>query len=343
MKKMDRLNVKAFLGNRPSINLGEALKITFSTEIKGSGDTTPDTPPEIGVLFVGCGMLETIDKASGAVSMTFAASGKTCTAAGADFVAAGFAIGDIVTTDAVLNPGPFTVTNVAATVLTFSETVEDEGPVTKTATALKVLYTPQDLLDGPSITIYFYQHDILHVMTGCRGTWSIDGTAGEYGKIKWEFTGLYAGPTDATAPTDSTFNATLPPPLKSGAFLLGAYAGTIGTFKMVYGNEIAKRPDANAATGFLAQFIKDRKVTAEIDPEAPALSTFDPVTLLTAGTEQTMGITFGTSAGNRMKLHCPKVVLDSAKYADREGILTYSLPLLVCPSAGADDVTLTFN
>ena len=286
MKKMDRLNVKAFLGNRPSINLGEALKITFSTEIKGSGDTTPD---------------------------------------------------------ASLNPGPFTVTDVAATVLTFSEAVEDEGPVTKTATALKVLYTPQDLLDGPSITIYFYQHDILHVMTGCRGTWSIDGTAGEYGKIKWEFTGLYAGPTDATAPTDSTFNATLPPPLKSGAFLLGAYAGTIGTFKMVYGNEIAKRPDANAATGFLAQFIKDRKVTAEIDPEAPALSTFDPVTLLTAGTEQTMGITFGTSAGNRMKLHCPKVVLDSAKYADREGILTYSLPLLVCPSAGADDVTLTFN
>ena len=38
MKKLDRLNVKAFFGNRPAINIGEAIKISFSTEVKGSGD-----------------------------------------------------------------------------------------------------------------------------------------------------------------------------------------------------------------------------------------------------------------------------------------------------------------
>src|SRR3990172_5411212 len=60
MKKLDRFNVKAFFGNRPAISSGEAIKISFSTEVKGSGDVTPDTPPDIGVLFVGCGMLETV-------------------------------------------------------------------------------------------------------------------------------------------------------------------------------------------------------------------------------------------------------------------------------------------
>src|SRR3972149_430376 len=57
-KKMDRLNVKAFLGQRPAISIGEAVKITFNTEIKGSG--AAGTAPEIGVLFRGCGMDEAV-------------------------------------------------------------------------------------------------------------------------------------------------------------------------------------------------------------------------------------------------------------------------------------------
>jgi hypothetical protein len=270
-KKMDRMNVKTFLGTRPTINLGESLKITFNTEIKGCGDATPSIPPEIGVLFVGCGM--------------------------------------------------------------------DEDIVADTS----YTYHPQDSIEGPSITIYFYQADILHKLIGCRGTFSIDGTAGEYGKIKWEFTGLYDGPTDSTAPTDSTYNATLPPALKAASFTLGAFAGTIGTFKLALGNEIVKRPDANAATGFLAMFIKERKVTAEIDPEAPALSTYNPVAVLTAGTSAAMSILFGASAGNKMTVSCPKVVLDGVKYAEREGILTYALPLLCCPNVGEDDVSILFS
>lgn len=268
-KKLDRLNVKAFLGNRPAINLGEALKISFSTEIRGQGATAV-IPPELGVLLVGCGMAETVG-------------------------------------------------------------------------ASDVTYTPQDDLDGPSITIYFYQHDLLHHLHGCRGTWSLEGKAGEFGKFKWEFTGLYAGPVDGALPTDAVFNDTLPPALKSASFSLGGYAGTIENFKMTYGNELAKRSDVNAPTGFLSQFIKDRKVTAEIDPEAEALTAFNPVSLLTNGAEQTLSITFGSASANRLVISCPRVVLDGVKYAEREGILTYSLPLLVCPDAGADDVSLAFT
>src|SRR3990172_4375942 len=78
-KRMERLNVKSFLGNRPAISLGEAVKISFDTEVRGSGDATPNTPPEIGVLFVGCGMLETVTVASAAASLTCAAAGDTIT------------------------------------------------------------------------------------------------------------------------------------------------------------------------------------------------------------------------------------------------------------------------
>jgi hypothetical protein len=72
---------------------------------------------------------------SGAISITFAAAGKTITRGSASFITDGFVIGNKITTDATLNPGPFTITNVAALVITVSESVADEGPVTKTVTS----------------------------------------------------------------------------------------------------------------------------------------------------------------------------------------------------------------
>jgi hypothetical protein len=270
-RKLDRLNVKGFLGNRPMLNIGETVKISFETELKGSG--AAGTPPEIGVLFEGCGMAHT---------------------------------------------------NTPAT--------SDE-------------YVPDDDIDGNSITIYGQQHDHKYVITGCRGTWSLEAKAGEYPKIKWEFTGLYADPTDNTMPTNTVYNATVPPIVKSATFILGSFdtEAIVENFKLVYGNEIAKRPSVNAATGFLAHFIKERKVTAQVDPEAVALSVWNPLALMQANTDVAMAITFGSAAGNILTLNAPKVVIDSAKYADRENILTWDGSLLVCPDAGEDDVTLTFT
>jgi hypothetical protein len=267
-KKLDRLNVKAFLGTRPSINIGESVKVSFETELKGSG--AAGTIPEIGVLFQGCGMAHT-DGASDNV------------------------------------------------------------------------FKPDDDIDAMGITIYAQQADHKYVVTGCRGTWSLEMKAGEYPKIKWEFTGLYADPTDNAIPTNTVYNATVPPTVKSATFLLGAFGGVIENFKLVYGNEIVKRPSANAATGYLAHFIKDRKITVQIDPEAPALSAFNPLALMQASTPSTMGIHVGATAGNICTFAFPKVVIDSAKYADRENILTWDGSLLVCPSVGEDDVTITFT
>jgi len=72
---------------------------------------------------------------SGAISLTFDSGAKTITRAAGSFIADGFVIGNRITTDAALNPGPFTVTNVAALVITVSEAVANEGPVTKTVTS----------------------------------------------------------------------------------------------------------------------------------------------------------------------------------------------------------------
>jgi hypothetical protein len=72
---------------------------------------------------------------SGAISITFSAAAKTITRTSGSFITDGFVAGNKITTDAALNPGPFTITNVTALVITVSEAVADEGPVTKTVTS----------------------------------------------------------------------------------------------------------------------------------------------------------------------------------------------------------------
>jgi len=71
---------------------------------------------------------------SGAISITFAVA-KTIKRISGSFITDGFIIGNKITTDASLNPGPFTIADVTQYVITVSEAVQDEGPVTKVVTS----------------------------------------------------------------------------------------------------------------------------------------------------------------------------------------------------------------
>jgi hypothetical protein len=205
-------------------------------------------------------------------------------------------------------------------------------------------FAPNSLLEDTqkSVTIYFYQHNICHKVVGCRGTWSLESKAGEYGKIKFEMTGLYVGPVDENIPT-GTYQSTLPPRLLSASFALGAYSAIIEAFKVDIGNEIGRRPSANASTGILSYFVRERAVKGEIDPEAVALATWNPFTLWSGSTLAAITITFGSAAGNRCVITGPKVMLDSVKYAERDSLLAYSTPLIWTPNAGNDEISLAFT
>ena len=269
-KKTERNNTKSYFGTLAPVNIGEGLRISFTTEIKGSG--TAGTAPEIGPLLEACGMTHT------------------------------------------------------------------NTPATSDA------YDPNSLLEDSqvSVTIYFYRHNIAHKVTGCRGTWDLSGKAGEYGKIKFVFTGIYSGPVDENIPA-GTYQSTLPPALYSASFAIDAYAAIIENFKVDYGNEIGKRVSANAATAVLSYFIRERAVKGEIDPEVETLATWNPWTLWSGSTRGALTCTFGSTAGNRCVVSGPKVMLDEVKYGERETLLTYVTPLIFTPDAGNDEVKLLFN
>ncbi|MCK5235698.1 MAG: hypothetical protein KAR06_01835 [Deltaproteobacteria bacterium] len=59
-----------YYGKLPPINVGEALKLSFSTELRGAG-ALPDTPPRIGALMRACNFTETIDNTPASESTTY--------------------------------------------------------------------------------------------------------------------------------------------------------------------------------------------------------------------------------------------------------------------------------
>jgi hypothetical protein len=265
---LERSNTRAFLGAFPKLNVGEAIKIKFTTEIKGSG--TAATPPEVGPLFKACGFTETISST--------------------------------------------------------------------------VVYAPNsNILTTDSVTIWFYFDGMAHKITGCRGTFDIDVKAGQYGKINWEFTGLYKKAEDL-ALTTGTYQSTIPPRFLSATLALDSYAAIVENFKVSIGNEIAKRVDANAATGILAYFIKGRNVTGELDPELVTIAIKDFWAMQENSSQVAFTAAVGSVAGNRLIIAGPNVQISGIKYGDRENLMTYQLPLVFVPGAtGNNEISLSYT
>lgn len=67
--KVERANIKPSFGAQRFVAIGEGQRIKFTTELKGSG--AAGTPPEIGVLFRGCGFTQTIDATPGSENVAY--------------------------------------------------------------------------------------------------------------------------------------------------------------------------------------------------------------------------------------------------------------------------------
>lgn len=209
-------------------------------------------------------------------------------------------------------------------------------------------YDPNSSENGESVTIYFYKDGVLHKALGCVGTWKLEASVNEAGKISFDFTGLYAGDhvSNVAFPTPSFGDAAKPPLFRSAAFTIHAYAALIAKLSLDIGNKVAHRVDANSATGIYRWWLSERDVKGGCDPEVVVLATFNPWSIWDATTAGALSATIGSAAGNRLVISCPNITPDSMpKYGNREGLATYDYNFQSNPtlSAGNNEVSLKFN
>lgn len=195
-----------------------------------------------------------------------------------------------------------------------------------------------------SITIYCYFDGLLHKITGCRGSFDIDMSAGQYGKVSWTFEGKYTKPIDSPLPTSPTFDATKPPIIQNAGFSVGGYGAVISKLSLSKANTVVRGNDVNSADAY-----GETKITG-----TDANGSFDPLATLVA-TEDFWG-DWGDAADKAITIHAdgaagniPTVNIGQAEYrelsqGDRDGEMSYEIPFTATgTSAGDDEMSIVFT
>lgn len=338
--------IRPYLGNSDQLLAQTRVSLSFEVEMAGSG--AAGTAPRFSSLLRACGMAQTITAAPVTGTAQAGSAGSITLAAGAS------------STDDIYNGMIVTITS--GTGNGHVGVITDYNGTTKVATvqpstttfvpgassgysiAANVGYKPVSS-NFDSATIYVYVGgDVLHKMTGCRGTFSLNATVGEIPVINFEMVGIYNAPTDTAAPAVTFTNQATPQIFKAGnasAFSLLDYSGCLQALSFDMANETVYRELIGCTRSII---ITNRAPAGECTIEAPTMAQKDYFTVANDDTNGTITFLHGTTAGNRVSMTAPKVDIANPSYSDQDGIQMLTLPYVAIPTtAGNDEVVLTFS
>lgn len=194
-----------------------------------------------------------------------------------------------------------------------------------------------------SVTIYYYEDGVLEALTGCRGTFTMNLSAGTIPSIEFTLTGHANLPIDASAPTPA-FDAPTPVPMINVPFSWGGFAAVVSEFSLGLNNVVATSPSIGASDGYGEVQITGRDVGGQIDPESVLVATDSVIADFRTGVTKAVTLgSIGTDAGNIVNVSMPAAYYTDTQQGEREGIRTKDLPFSATASAGDDDVQVVFT
>lgn len=215
----------------------------------------------------------------------------------------------------------------------------------------RVDYLP--ITDNPeSVTIYYFDAGVRHVLRGARGTVQISATVGQIPRLSFRFQGIDGGDSATATPT-VTLSAFQPPQTLNDAntgdtifggthSASGAPAITGGTAYPSQGLEIDVGLSVNF-TPMLGQEsveITDRVSTANITVDLTEAQEVAFITAVRNRTLQSVGVLHGTETGRRVLLWLPSVQLTNPTKQAVSGKRVQRFDLRVLPVAGNDELRI---
>jgi hypothetical protein len=217
--------------------------------------------------------------------------------------------------------------------------------LSETLGASAVTYQPESELSGfESTTLYFFIDGIRHIITGARGTFTLNGTVGAIPTIQFTMTGIFNTPTDEALAVPTYANQATPLIFKNGnttSFSAFSYSGALQSIDFNIANEIIYR---ELIGGTKEVIITDRKPGGTLQIEAVLLATKNYFTVSTGSTTGSITFQHGTATGNIATLTMAQSDLADVSYADMNGITMLNLPYVATPTAaGNDELSLVFT
>lgn len=190
---------------------------------------------------------------------------------------------------------------------------------------------------------HFFYDSLKSVLTGTRGTTSLKISGGALPMWSFALTGLWAPATDAAPPdVHADLEAYIDAAESNVAntqFSLFGISAVLETLQIDLGNTVLFRDRPNAAE----VVITDRAVAGSVTFEANTVATYDWMSAAAAKTTGALALTQGTTAGNEVQVAAPRVQLGNPTYADQNGVLCVTMPLIFVRGAGDDEISFTIK
>ncbi|MBN9069204.1 MAG: hypothetical protein J0H60_22865 [Rhizobiales bacterium] len=193
--------------------------------------------------------------------------------------------------------------------------------------------------DFESASIYYNADGVNHILLGARGTWTLDLTPKQIPHFTFTLSGLLGTIADTALPTvDLTAFQTPVPVSKANTTLsLHGWAAVAESLSLDLGNQVSPR----FLIGDESVPISNRSASGTAVVEARTIATIDWFGKAKSGTRGALAAQHGTVAGNIVKIDAPAVQIGRPTQGQTDGVLNYSLPLLVCPDEGDDELVIT--
>lgn len=343
---VDRELIRPYLGASQQLLANTRVEVTFQVEMAGSGSA--GTAPAFGRVIQACGFSATTTAAAVTGTAQAGSAGSITLAAGAS------------ATDDIYNGMVISITS--GTGSGSSGIITDYVGSTKVATVQKTTatFTPDNTSvysiaanvaykpvsdTFSSVSIYYNIDGVLHKVTGCRGTFTINGQVGEIPTLDFTMTGIYNAPTDTAAPAATYSNQAVPVIFKNGNttnFQLLSYAGCLQSVELDMGNEVTYRELVGCSKEVL---ITNRAVTGTVVIEAPTIASKDYFTAaLSDSSLGNLTLKHGQTAGNIVTVTSSTIDIGDVSYEDQDGIHMLSIPVVAVPgSTGNDEMILVFT
>lgn len=199
-----------------------------------------------------------------------------------------------------------------------------------------------------ALTIYYYRDGVLKKSLGSMGTVQFMAEEGAIPRFRFTFTGLDGG-IAAAANATPTLTAWRTPQVvnndNTGQVILG---GTYATGAITGGTAFCSRGvmfDAGNAVSFMSMLgpcsgvdITDRQSTGSITMDLDAAAEVAAVTAVLANSVTSVGVSHGSTAGNRVLLFAPAAQRINPQEVDSDGRAHCSFDLRLVPVSGNDEL-----
>lgn len=192
-----------------------------------------------------------------------------------------------------------------------------------------------------ALSWYFNLDGVNHAFFGARGKPSLSLVPSRIPRIVVEFKGLMGPITDDALPACDYSDFIDPVPVNKA-----------NTTMMLHGwNAIAESLSIDVAATIVPRMLigeesvkyTGRKAVGTAVVQATSLATKNWLQIAQAHTKGPLHVQHGTVAGNIVEIDAPKVQVGRLTQGATDGIVNYSLPLMLTPDAGNDELVLTFR